>query len=31
MFPIVFEINEEKIYKENCCGESYAMLFLVKY
>ena len=25
----VFEINEDKIYKDKCCGESYAMFFLV--
>ena len=29
MSPIVFEINEDKIYKDDCCGESYAMFFLV--
>ena len=29
MSPIVFEINEGKIYKDKCCGESYAMFFLV--
>ena len=29
MSPIVFEINEEKKYKDKCCGESYAMLFLL--
>ena len=29
MFPIVFEINGDKIYKDKCCGESYAMFFLV--
>ena len=29
MSPIVFEINGDKIYKDNCCGESYAMFFLV--
>ena len=29
MSPIVFEINEDKIYKAKCCGESYAMFFLV--
>ena len=30
-FPlrIVFEINEDKIYKDKCCGESYAMFFLL--
>ena len=28
MSPIVFEMNEDKIYKDNCCGESYAMFFL---
>ena len=29
MSPIDFEINEDKIYKDKCCGESYAMLFLL--
>ena len=29
MSPIVFEINEDKIKKDKCCGESYAMFFLV--
>ena len=29
MSPIVFEINEDNIYKDECCGESYAMFFLV--
>ena len=29
MSPIVFEINEDTIYKDKCCGESYAMFFLV--
>ena len=29
MSPIVFEINEDKIHKDKCCGESYAMFFLV--
>ena len=29
MSPIVFEINEAQIYKDKCCGESYAMFFLV--
>ena len=29
MSPIVFEINEDKIYKDKCCGESYAMFFLL--
>ena len=29
MSPIVFEINEDKIDKDKCCGESYAMFFLV--
>ena len=29
MSPIVFEINEDEIYKDKCCGESYAMFFLV--
>ena len=29
MSPIVFEINEDIIYKDKCCGESYAMFFLV--
>ena len=27
MSPIVFEINKEKIYKDKCFGESYAMFF----
>ena len=29
MSPNVFEINEDKIYKNKCCGEFYAMFFLV--
>ena len=29
MSPIVFEINEDEIYKDKCCGESYAMFFLL--
>ena len=29
MSPIVFEINEDKIYKDKCSGESYAMFFLL--
>ena len=29
MSPIVFEINEDKIYEDKCCGESYAMFFLL--
>ena len=29
MSPIVIEINEDKIYKDMCCGESYAMFFLL--
>ena len=29
MSPIVFEINEDKIYKDKCCGESYTMFFLL--
>ena len=29
MSPIVLKINEDKIYKDKCCGESYAMFFLV--
>ena len=29
MSPNVFEINEDKIYKDKCCGELYAMFFLV--
>ena len=29
MSPNVFEINEDKIYKDRCCGEFYAMFFLV--
>ena len=28
MSPIVFEMNEDKIYKDKCCGESYEMFFL---
>ena len=28
MSPIVFEINEDKIYKDKCCGESYASLLV---
>ena len=28
MSPNVFEINEDKIYKDKCCGEFYAMFFL---
>ena len=28
MSPIIFEINEDKIHKDKCCGESYAMFFL---
>ena len=24
-----FEINEDKIYKDKCCGEFYAIFFLV--
>ena len=27
--PNVFEINDNKIYKDKCCGEFYAMFFLV--
>ena len=27
MSQIVFEINEDKICKDKCCGESYAMFF----
>ena len=27
MSPNVFEINEDKIYKDKCCGEFYAMEF----
>ena len=30
MSPNVFEINEDKIYKDKCCGEFAAMFFLVK-
>ena len=30
MSPIVFEINEDKSYRYKCCGESYAMFFLVR-
>ena len=29
MSPIIFEINEDKIYKDKCCDESYAMFVLV--
>ena len=29
MSPNVFEINQDKIYKDKCCGEFYAMFFLV--
>ena len=29
MSPNVFEINEDKIYKDKCCVECYAMFFLV--
>ena len=29
MSPNVFEINEDKIYKDKCCGEFDAMFFLV--
>ena len=29
MSPIIFEINEDKIYKDKCCGESYVIFFLV--
>ena len=29
MSPIVFEINEDKIYKDKCCGEFYVMFFLL--
>ena len=29
MSPNVFEINEYTIYKDKCCGEFYAMFFLV--
>ena len=29
MSPIVFEINEDKMYKDKCCGESYVIFFLV--
>ena len=29
MSPIVFEINEDTIYKDKCCGEAYAMFFLL--
>ena len=29
MSPNVFEINEDKIYKDQCCGESYAMFLFV--
>ena len=29
MSPNVFEINEDKIIRNECCGEFYAMYFLV--
>ena len=29
MSPYVFEINEDKIYKDKSCGEFYAIFFLV--
>ena len=29
MSPIVFKINEHKFFKDKCCGESYAMFFLL--
>ena len=29
MSPIVFEINEDRIYKDKCCGESYTIFSLV--
>ena len=29
MSPNVFEMNEDKIYEDKCCGEFYAMFFLV--
>ena len=29
MSPNVFEINEDKSYKDECCGEFNAMFFLV--
>ena len=29
MSPNVCEINEDKIYKDKCCGEFYPMFFLV--
>ena len=29
MSPNVFEINEDKIYKDKYCGEFYAIFFLV--
>ena len=28
MSPIVFEINEDTIYKDKYCGESYAIFLL---
>ena len=31
MSPIVFEINEDKIHEDKCCGESYAMFFPVMF
>ena len=29
MSPDVFKINEDNFFKDKCCGESYAMCFLV--
>ena len=29
MYTIVFEINEDTIYKDKCCGEFHPMFFLV--
>ena len=29
MSPNVFEINEDKIYKDKCCGEFNVIFFLV--
>ena len=28
MSPNVFDINEDKIYKDKCCGEFYPVFFL---
>ena len=29
MYPYVFEINGDKIYKDKCCGDFYLVFFLV--